>query len=87
MIVKQIENKWKAWKFGHVPKNYWDREANQVSIPFLNIEQREFFEDIKKKLTINSWNDWYKVDIKEVIEMGGKSILEKYQVFIIFVDF
>lgn len=38
MIVKQIENKWKAWKFGHVPKNYWDREANQVSIPFLNIE-------------------------------------------------
>jgi hypothetical protein len=56
---------WKEWLFPHPPKHFWENKINRVN--FLKWFGDEF--ELKKP------EDWYDVDVKLIIEMGGRGIL------------
>jgi hypothetical protein len=50
------------------PKGYWEKIENQ----------RRFCEYIAKKKNHDSWKDWNKVKLKDIIREGGSRIMSKY---------
>jgi len=60
---------WKTWKFSHVPRGFWLDKANQ----------RDFFDDLAKKLNLEHWQDYYRIRSTEVEENGGKTLLSMYK--------
>lgn len=36
---------------------------------------RNFFDDLFKKLNLQTWEDWYRVKYKDIADIGGKLIL------------
>jgi hypothetical protein len=60
-----------AWKFKHfrVPSFYWSNVKNQ----------RDLFDRIATTLSLSTWEDWYKVQAKQVLELGGRSVMKYYQ--------
>lgn len=64
------EVEWLPWKFKHhgVPKNYWKEPANQ----------RKFFDELGKKVGIQTLDDWYDKISKKVVMDHGGSILRHF---------
>eukprot|EP01114_Cavostelium_apophysatum_P021400 TRINITY_DN7453_c0_g1_i1.p1 TRINITY_DN7453_c0_g1~~TRINITY_DN7453_c0_g1_i1.p1 ORF type:complete len:488 (-),score=137.23 TRINITY_DN7453_c0_g1_i1:47-1510(-) len=42
------------------------------------METREFFEDLKTRLDIKTYEDWYKLSAQQVIQNGGAGLLASY---------
>jgi hypothetical protein len=51
-----------------VPINYWKSIQHR----------RDFFASLESKLNIQTKSDWYKVTFKQVVEMGGATVLRHY---------
>lgn len=62
------EFSWKFWKFSHLPKTHW-HDTNR---------QREFVEWLNGELGINTLDDWYMVDLRDVMKMGGSTLINSY---------
>eukprot|EP01114_Cavostelium_apophysatum_P001389 TRINITY_DN11199_c0_g1_i1.p1 TRINITY_DN11199_c0_g1~~TRINITY_DN11199_c0_g1_i1.p1 ORF type:complete len:588 (-),score=156.40 TRINITY_DN11199_c0_g1_i1:19-1782(-) len=62
------DHDWKLWNFDIVPRGFWNDKANQLA----------FFEDIAKKLNVKKWEDWYRVEISDVKQLGGEYLLHRY---------
>lgn len=58
------EHNWKRWKFWNRTE-YWSERSNQ----------REFFDDLSKKLDIKRWEDWYEVKHQQVLDHGGQGFI------------
>jgi len=60
---------WKKWKFHEEkPSGYWKDLKNQ----------RDFFDDLAKKLKIEKQEDWYSVQSKQISQNGGAGLLNRY---------
>jgi hypothetical protein len=59
---------WLPWKFERAVKNYWEDE---------NI-QKKFIKYATEKFNIRNPSDWYNVTYKQMQEIGGATLLEKY---------
>lgn len=62
------EMNWKPWKFEEFSKESW----HDLKI------QRKFFDELSTKLHINTMEDWYSIKEKQVIDLGGKDLLDIY---------
>lgn len=49
------------FKFESVPKDYWSKVKHQ----------RQFMDDIGKKLGIKNYSDWYSISSQTIKEFGG----------------
>ena len=56
------------WRFGTVPRGYWDLKENHVI----------FLDWLGKQLGYEILDDWYKIDKKLIIKNGGGGILQRY---------
>jgi hypothetical protein len=59
---------WLLWRFGKCPQNFWDKKSNQF----------QFLEWAAQQLNIKQPSDWYNVTNKDLSEIGGASLLNKY---------
>jgi hypothetical protein len=59
------EHEWLPWKFEHSPRNFWNDPKNV----------RKFLDWAGKQLGVTEYNDWHRITIKEIVEIGGKSLL------------
>ena len=59
---------WEDYKFGKVPKNYWDNISNQ----------RKFMDDFAAQLNIENQEEWYDVTTAVLQNHGGATLLNKY---------
>lgn len=67
--VYGIEIQWKTAWFGNIPlvkKGHWQNKSNQLL----------FFENLQKQLRIQNLTDWRFISTSQVIEHGGKSIID-----------
>jgi hypothetical protein len=62
------EYNWLPWKFENSPRNFWDDVKNQ----------RNFLDWASKEFKIQDMSDWYRVTQKDLIDIGGSSLLGKY---------
>ena len=53
------------------PSGYWDHEENIL----------KFLNELKEKLNLNSIDDWNSITRKQIISLGGRSLLMKYSMF------
>ena len=67
-LVKTLypDKKWEEWRFIHASKGFWDDVNNQ----------KKFLDTVSKKLNIFSSEDWYQIKAKDLIELGGKGLLD-----------
>ena len=56
---------WKEYLFDAAPRNYWDSMDNQ----------RNFIEDVGKKLGVEKMDDWYNLTEAQVRSNGGNYLL------------
>jgi hypothetical protein len=64
------EHPWEAWRFRVVSKRYYQSLDNQ----------RAFLEGVAKHLGLSSsLSSWYQVSQTQVIQLGGSSVLQKYE--------
>ena len=63
------EHEWLPWKFERISRDFWNNVNNQ----------RKFMECAGKELKIKVMNDWYKVSVKDLVSVGGSSLLWKYK--------
>lgn len=68
IITTYPQYPWKPWKFTTAPKHFWESVDNQ----------RLFMDDLAKHLDLGSWEDWYAVSSQQIIEHGGKALLQKF---------
>src|SRR4051812_38183234 len=68
--VKTIypEYYWKPWKFRFAGDDVWRDFENQI----------KFFDELKTKLNILNWRDWYKLNEIDIIRHGGGPILNHH---------
>eukprot|EP01114_Cavostelium_apophysatum_P008802 TRINITY_DN2161_c0_g2_i1.p1 TRINITY_DN2161_c0_g2~~TRINITY_DN2161_c0_g2_i1.p1 ORF type:complete len:525 (-),score=71.58 TRINITY_DN2161_c0_g2_i1:75-1649(-) len=59
---------WHRWKTEQVSVKFWDAPENQ----------RAFFEQLFRQLSLKDWKDWYEVKSYVVSENGGKDLLLHY---------
>jgi len=62
------EHDWKLWKFGSLPKRFWNPIENQ----------RQYFDWLKLHLGYSDMEDWYKVTIEDFHRNGGSQLLHRY---------
>ena len=63
------EYEWRQWGFNAVHRGYWTLQ-----------NQRLFFDDLGKKISVQRWEDWYQLKTKDVEEHGGSGFLNfQYQ--------
>jgi hypothetical protein len=61
-------HEWLPWKFKHVPRNFWESFGNQ----------KMFLDWCATELNVLSMQDWYNVSAKDVINLGGRTLLIRY---------
>lgn len=61
------EHSWQFWRFTG------DILTGEVH------KHRKFFENLGKEVNVKNMDDWYKVQISDIVERGGKLIVRKYQ--------
>ena len=59
---------WNIFVFSKKPRKFWDSKKNQ----------KLFFSFVLKTLSLHSINELSKIDVKQIRELGGSSILGKY---------
>jgi hypothetical protein len=59
---------WLPWKFSKCPNKFWDDVKNQ----------RKFMDWAAEQLNVNKMTDWQNVKESELIDIGGRSLLMKY---------
>ncbi len=59
---------WDLQKFRQRPSGWWKHISNQ----------REFMDQLAKKLRITHFDDWAKIGAKRVYNNGGSYLLSKY---------
>lgn len=62
------EVNWQFWRFGKVPKHYWQNPKHE----------REFMDWLVTKLNIFKLEDWASVSYHQIRIFGGSFLLEKY---------
>lgn len=55
------EHDWQEWRFGKVPRNFWDDLANQ----------KKFVEDVAKQLRVGELDDWFGVKAADIRAKGS----------------
>eukprot|EP01114_Cavostelium_apophysatum_P000432 TRINITY_DN10397_c0_g1_i2.p1 TRINITY_DN10397_c0_g1~~TRINITY_DN10397_c0_g1_i2.p1 ORF type:complete len:506 (+),score=124.86 TRINITY_DN10397_c0_g1_i2:145-1662(+) len=63
------EFEWKEWKFSKPPPNYWRSHANQL----------KFMDDLARNLKLKDFTSWYCITNSEVIENGGRGLLDQHR--------
>lgn len=66
--VELSETKWLPEWFQFSQRNFWSNRDTQ----------RTFLQNIAKQLSIHRPIDWAKVRVHQVVEMGGRSLLNRY---------
>eukprot|EP01114_Cavostelium_apophysatum_P016562 TRINITY_DN4740_c0_g1_i1.p1 TRINITY_DN4740_c0_g1~~TRINITY_DN4740_c0_g1_i1.p1 ORF type:complete len:576 (-),score=130.33 TRINITY_DN4740_c0_g1_i1:21-1748(-) len=61
-----------SWK---LDRFYQDKESGVWKNPQ---RQREFFDQLAEELGLKDWEDWYQVEVSEIKERGGETLLEYY---------
>jgi hypothetical protein len=56
------------WQITHKPKGYWNDTDNQ----------RQFFEQLAFQLNIQNPDDWYSVNLRTVVKLGGSFLYSHY---------
>lgn len=56
-------------------------EVNAKPSSFSNLinSKRQFFDELRKKLSISKPEDWYNVSCDDILRNGGWSVLSKYR--------
>jgi very-short-patch-repair endonuclease len=69
-IVRNIypEYEWLDWNFNKTPQGYWDNKENQ----------RKFMDWLGKKLSYETMEDWYKLNIDIIRDHNVGGLLSKY---------
>jgi hypothetical protein len=62
------EHQFKPWLFRRVPQGYWNDPQNQLL----------FMDWFASVYNIKSVEDWYNVDVKEVVKNGGGGLIDKH---------
>jgi hypothetical protein len=62
------EHQVKPWLFRRVPQGYWNDPQNQLL----------FMDWFASVYNIKSVEDWYNVDVKQIIKNGGVGLIEKH---------
>lgn len=68
LIAVYPTQNWMLWRFGRVPKGFWETGANQ----------REFFDWLGQQLGYKELDDWYNVTVEEIYELGGQGLLKDH---------
>ena len=58
------EHNWLPWKFKKATGGFWTME-----------NQRKFMDWVKKELSIKEMQDWYRITIKDIRDLGGAGLL------------
>ena len=59
---------WLPWKFDNCPSTYWDNKENQI----------KYMEWVREQLHYKEMNDWYKIQRKDLLVLGGGRLLDRY---------
>ncbi len=59
------KHEWKLWRFGQVPKGFWESKSNRV----------DCFDWLEAELAITKEDDWYAITTADVIRKGGGGLL------------
>jgi hypothetical protein len=62
------DHMWHEWRFGAVPKSYWENFANR----------QEFMSWLGKKLNIAEPSNWYLVTTRDFADNGGSGLLRHH---------
>lgn len=62
------EHTWKAWRFTRTPKGFWDNRTNHLLT----------LADCADQLGVRSPADWYAISPKQLVDVGGKALLNQY---------
>ena len=62
------EKKWDVFNFQKLPAGYWESEENIIG----------FLERLKVEYSIKNDEDWYRISRKQVIKVGGNSLLVQF---------
>jgi hypothetical protein len=62
----QPDHEWLEWKFIRTPKSFWKEKANQ----------RKFLEWAAKQLKVNKMEDWHRVSIPQLRDIGGTRLMQ-----------
>lgn len=68
-------HEWLDWRFSKVPRGFWDTQENR----------RRFFKWAEEQLDIKTMEDWYKIKLHDVAELGGGGMLQNQCVLFVFV--
>jgi hypothetical protein len=63
------EYPWLPWQFTNPPRNIWNDEKNV----------KKFIEWAKPQLAIKETNDWHRVTTKDIINLGGTSLIKEFK--------
>ncbi len=60
--------KWLEWNFHICRNNFWNKKENHIA----------FLKYIEKKLEITTPEQWCNIDYKEILKIGGRGLLARY---------
>lgn len=63
------EHSWVLWRFDAVPQGYWEKKGNQ----------REFLDRLGKELGFTTKEDWYRINLANIVGHGGRGLLAHYR--------
>ena len=70
-IIVYPDEQWNIFKFPVKPMRFWNDKSNQ----------RLFLDYFAKEHNITSIDDWYQVTRDDIMSLGGRGLLSKYQSF------
>src|SRR5689334_21048249 len=54
------DHKWMVWRFGKVPKDYWDHLQGD------HFEKKRMLDWLGEQLSITKMDDWYRVSLEQI---------------------